>query len=567
MSSSVTSRVEWQKRVAALVPSLSPSQAKVLGLISYGIVLFDGCGMTLLSNGLGKVEQVPASRLRQRLREFYYEAEAKRGKKRREVDVQTCFGDLLAGILRDWHGEKRLALALDASTLGERFTVLNLSVLYRGCALPVAWVIIRAKQKGSWRPYWEGLLASVATVVPPDWKVIVAADQGLYADWLWTAIQDQGWHPLLRISLQMGFRAEGEVSFAAVGKQVQRRGRGWKGKGEWSEKGARMQGTLLVRWEKGYEEAMAVVTDLPEEEVEMAWYLMRFWIEDEYKDHKRGGWGWQHTKMEDPKRAERLWLAMAVAMQMAVLVGGLEESQEEEQRSGKRRKAVQPRRVGRPAKPLHKPRGREQSCLVRGQQRIQAAVMRAEALPQGYVVSEPWPKRTYRPSRRTSKQGGKNKKREANRSYKQRRRARGDETDQKKDRERVQEQRKRQRQAQRANKANRKAERQKEQEAERLRTQQEQAARRIQRREERQTQKQEEQAHKREARIRTREEREQVREERRLWHEDIQRERVARQLRQADRADRRSSLDLGSLSASSKKIPLQQALAEPLEPP
>jgi hypothetical protein len=111
MSSSVTSRAEWHKRVAALVPSLSPSQAKALGLISSGIVLFDGCGMTRLSNGLSKVEQVPAGRLRQRLREFYYEAEAKRGKKRREVDVRACFGDLLAGILRDWHGEKQLSLA------------------------------------------------------------------------------------------------------------------------------------------------------------------------------------------------------------------------------------------------------------------------------------------------------------------------------------------------------------------------------------------------------------------------------------------------------------------------
>jgi hypothetical protein len=281
MSSSVASRAAWQMRVAALVPSLSPSQAKVLGLISSGIVLFDGCGMTCLSTGLGKVEQVPAGRLRQRLREFYSEAEAKRGKQRREVDVRACFGDLLAGILRDWHGEKTLALALDASRLGERFTVLNLSMLYWGCEIPVAWVILPAKQKGSWRPYWEELLARVAGVVPQDWKVIVTADQGLYAEWLFTAIQRLGWHPMLRVNRLMGFRAEGEANFAGIGKRVQRRGRGWKGKGEWSEEGARLQGTLLVRWEKGYEEAIAVVTDLSEEKAEIAWYLMRFWIEDE----------------------------------------------------------------------------------------------------------------------------------------------------------------------------------------------------------------------------------------------------------------------------------------------
>jgi hypothetical protein len=38
MSSSVTSIADWQKRVAELVPSLSKSQANVLGLISYGII-------------------------------------------------------------------------------------------------------------------------------------------------------------------------------------------------------------------------------------------------------------------------------------------------------------------------------------------------------------------------------------------------------------------------------------------------------------------------------------------------------------------------------------------------
>jgi hypothetical protein len=49
MSSSVKSLADWQKRAATLVPSLSPSQAKVLGLISYGMVMFDGCGLTRLS--------------------------------------------------------------------------------------------------------------------------------------------------------------------------------------------------------------------------------------------------------------------------------------------------------------------------------------------------------------------------------------------------------------------------------------------------------------------------------------------------------------------------------------
>src|SRR5260370_11658775 len=49
---------------------------------------------------------------------------------------------------------------------------------------------------------------------------------------------------------------------------------------------------------------------------------MRSWIEGGFKDTKRGGWGWHQTKMVDPQRAERLWLAIAVATLWAVSVGG-----------------------------------------------------------------------------------------------------------------------------------------------------------------------------------------------------------------------------------------------------
>jgi hypothetical protein len=566
MSSSVTSRAEWQNHVARLLPSLSASQAKVLGLISYGIIQFDSCGMTRLSKGLAKIEQVPAARLRQRLREFYYEASAKRGKKRREVDVQACFGELLAGLLQGWEGEKQLALSLDASQLGERFTVLNLSVMYRGCGIPVAWIIIPARQEGSWRPHWEALLEKVAGVVPKEWKVIVMADRGLYAAWLFEAIQQLGWHPLLRVNDTMGFRADGEADFAPIGTRVRRRGRGWKGRGAWSEAGERMRGTLLCRWEKGYDEQVAVVTDLPEEEVEVAWYLMRFWIEGEYKDHKRGGARWEQTKMVDAKRAERLWLAMAVAMHVAVLVGGLEEAQEQEQRSRKGRQGQAPRRVGRPVKPVWKPRGREQSCLVRGQQSIQAAALRAEALPMGYVVSEPWPTRTYALRKPTSNWVKKRKEQEATRRQKQRRRQRVNQQQATACQQAQKEKRKSQQQASRARAAQRKALLKHEQEAEEKRVRQEQAAQRRQAAQQQEPRDQE-QAQKRERRLRARAEDEQAREQRRLWHEQIKQEREARQQRQSERAARRASQALRSPSASFRILPSQQVLMELPEPP
>src|SRR5882762_570222 len=48
-------------------------------------------------------------------------------------------------------------------------------------------------------------------------------------------------------------------------------------------------------------------------------------IEQGFKITKRGGWQWQRTRMRDPQRAARLWLAVAVATLWLLSVGGLAE--------------------------------------------------------------------------------------------------------------------------------------------------------------------------------------------------------------------------------------------------
>src|SRR5437879_7608755 len=71
MSSSVTTIAALQKRVGEMLPSLSKAEAQVLGLLTYGILMLGEWGISGLSQGLAKIEQVPAERQRQRLREFY----------------------------------------------------------------------------------------------------------------------------------------------------------------------------------------------------------------------------------------------------------------------------------------------------------------------------------------------------------------------------------------------------------------------------------------------------------------------------------------------------------------
>jgi hypothetical protein len=572
MSSSMASIVTLQKRVEEMLPSLSKAEAQVLGLLTYGILILGECGITGLSHGLAKIEQVPAERLRQRLREFCYEAEAKGGKKRREVDVQRCFPDLLRSVLRGWEGKKELALSMDAMTLGERFTVLNISVMYRGCGISVAWKIIEAGEKGAWRPHWEGLLASLEGVVPPDWKVIVMADRGLYAAWLYEAIQRLGWHPMLRVNEELSFRAEGEETFSPMGQRVKRRGRGWKGKGEWSEHGEQMSGTVVMRWEKGYAEKLVVVTDLEEKDVNAAWYQMRFWIEDEYKDHKSGGWGWEQTKMTDPKRAERQWLARAVAMQMAVLVGGQEEAAEQEHKRKQAHKRSGKRRVGRPPKPICRPRGREQSVLVAGQQTLQAAVIRGQEAPEGHVVTEDWPKQTYRVAKPTKSWASKCKEKETKKRYHKNKQARTCRAEHGEGGTTESQPKQKDRSAKPPKQVQRRERVKQEQQAkhllvqqkreERKREQEEHRAQKQREREERQR----EQEYKRERRLRAQEEREQERLRRLQWHQEIKRERERRLARKQERMAHLAAVTTAPSSALSTIFADQQALV-PLPKP
>lgn len=143
----------------------------------------------------------PHAHLRQRLREWYYDAADKRGAHQQAVQVNLCFAPLLRWNMAWWTGEeRRLALALDASTLGARFTVLAISVVHRGCAIPVAWKIVRAQAKGAWAPPWKTLLAHLEASIPADWTVLVLADRGLYARWLYEAIEHLSWHPFLRVN-------------------------------------------------------------------------------------------------------------------------------------------------------------------------------------------------------------------------------------------------------------------------------------------------------------------------------------------------------------------------------
>ena len=131
----------WETVIASHFPGLSLPQSRVLAWWSFGIYLAQSCALTAVIAHLFRVVGKKPDTLRQRLREWLYDAPDKRGGKRRQLDVEVCFAPLFRWIVQAWVRDK-LFMAVDASSLKERFVVLSVSVCFRGCAIPLACTVL-----------------------------------------------------------------------------------------------------------------------------------------------------------------------------------------------------------------------------------------------------------------------------------------------------------------------------------------------------------------------------------------------------------------------------------------
>ena len=111
---------------------------------------------------------------------------------------------------------------------------------------------------------------------------------------------------------------------------------------------------------------------------------------------KRGGWQWQRTRMRDPQRAARLWLAVAVATLWLLSVGGMAEDTLPVSTLLPLADADGP-----PARPRQATQLRLVSIFRQGWLTILVALLNHRCLPQGRFVPEPWPQ-----SNKDNSQGG-----------------------------------------------------------------------------------------------------------------------------------------------------------------
>lgn len=322
----------WFNTLATHLPHLSRPQLRTLALWSFAATMIQHIASTTCAFFLARLFEQPQANFRQRLREFYWPAQHKSGQKRQELDVETCFAPLLRWILRlcrcAGRSPEELILALDATLIRDRLAVISLSVVLRGSALPVAWKILPANEEGAWIPCCTRLLEELSAGVTEDLSVVVVCDRGLQSPRLFKTICAQKWHPMMRLTRQGTWRPEGQSTWYRLASVLPGPGRYYLGRGHLF-KTKPLSCTLVALWEEGYEVPWLLMTNLEPSACRGAFYGLRAWIEQGFRCMKSGGYRCERLRVEDPARAERIFLVLSVSLVWTHAVGSQAQRAEE----------------------------------------------------------------------------------------------------------------------------------------------------------------------------------------------------------------------------------------------
>ena len=123
------------------------------------MVMTQSSSLSKVSSLIAKINSEPENTVRQRLKEWYKSGAARRvmrlvvvrrrsdpegvctrpGNKRASIEINSCFSSLFKWVIDLLpQSNQELPMAMDATNIGQNFTVLSINVLARRCAIAVA---------------------------------------------------------------------------------------------------------------------------------------------------------------------------------------------------------------------------------------------------------------------------------------------------------------------------------------------------------------------------------------------------------------------------------------------
>jgi hypothetical protein len=128
------------------------------------------------------------------------------------IDVHALYGPLMQQALVGWVN-KTLSGALDTSMLWDTSCMVLLSVIYRGRAVPLVWMVIEHGSATVASDVYKALLDRAAMLLPFACRVVFVADRGFADTKLMRRLKQMGWHFRIRIKENCWIDHRGQKRF------------------------------------------------------------------------------------------------------------------------------------------------------------------------------------------------------------------------------------------------------------------------------------------------------------------------------------------------------------------
>jgi hypothetical protein len=232
----------------------------------------------------------------------------------KRIDALRLYAALLRGALGEFP-DGRLYVALDTTMLWNTFCVVQLSLVWRGRAVPVAWKVLRHGSASVAFEDYRGVLGFAARLLKGR-EVVLLADRGFIHFELLRWARRAGWHWRIRCKRDVGLflRSGRRLALRLSAGELRFYAGVFLG-------AAREPVEVAVGWEKGAKEPWIIVTDEAAGPDTLRDYGLRFCVEEGFLDHKSGGFQWESSRLRDEEALQRLCLVMAAATLALVCQG------------------------------------------------------------------------------------------------------------------------------------------------------------------------------------------------------------------------------------------------------
>jgi hypothetical protein len=212
-----------------------------------------------------------------------------------------------------------LTLILDGSTVGRGCIVLMASLVYRGRAIPLAWIVVRGTKGHLPQEMHCALVAQLHALIPPGSEVTLLGDGEFDGTALQATIQAADWHYVCRTATNIVVTAQGN-RFHVGDLPLSR-------DDAVAIHDARITNdeygplTVIGVWDAQHNEPLYLVTTMADAEAAIEHYRLRFTIETLFADQKSRGFQVHKSQLRDPARINRLLIATCLAYLWVLAVG------------------------------------------------------------------------------------------------------------------------------------------------------------------------------------------------------------------------------------------------------